>query len=195
MASHIVGIMGMKRSGKDTFASRLVSDWGFTRLAFADALKDVALEVDPIVEATSYSAMRLSELVDVIGWERAKDEYREVRRILQHLGVAFRNRVNSRSWVDVVMREADWIPGPVCVTDVRFHNEVAVIQRHRGTIVRVIREGQVNTDAHVSETALNDVPAQLTVRAATGQLDVIHQEADFLAASLGVSPKRKPAHT
>ncbi len=39
MASHLIGISGRKRSGKDTLASRLISEHGFTRVAFADPLK------------------------------------------------------------------------------------------------------------------------------------------------------------
>ena len=49
MATAILGLVGRKQSGKDTFAQRLVEEHGYTRLAFADPLKAVALAANPIV--------------------------------------------------------------------------------------------------------------------------------------------------
>lgn len=181
MATHIVGLMGKKRSGKDTFAQQLVDFHGFTRLAFADALKDVVLELDPHVGVEDY---RLSDIVDEVGWEDAKAEA-EVRRLLQRLGVAVRNHVNQSTWVNVVMNKAAYVPGPVVITDVRFPNEADVIERAHGSLVRVVKLGQVSTDTHASETALDDRSAALTVAAKPGDLAHLRREAAFLAGALG----------
>lgn len=185
MASHVVGMMGLKESGKDTFAGRLVKEHGFTRLAFADALKDLALDIDPIVDASSYSAMRLSELVEGVGWNQAK-KTREVRRLLQDLGVSVRARVDEDVWVSILARAASWIPGPVVVTDVRFRNEVTWVSGQGGPLVRVIRNDQVNTDPHVSETELLNRRANFVVRADKGDIAKLYREADFLAESMGI---------
>jgi len=40
----VVAISGWKRSGKDTAANYLVDEYGFTRVAFADVLKDMVAE-------------------------------------------------------------------------------------------------------------------------------------------------------
>lgn len=187
MASAIVGLMGLKGSGKDTFAARLVLEHGFTRLAFADALKMFALDVDPIVDAAGHSGMRLSEVIDVVGWDRAKNEYPEVRRLLQALGVAVREGIADDTWVDIVVRAALAIEGPVVVTDVRFRNEVEWIERAKGALVRVVRTDQVNTDTHVSETELLYRRANFVVRAAKGDVARLYREADFLARSMGIA--------
>lgn len=152
----LVGMMGRARAGKDTVAHRLVTDHGFRRYAFADALKEVALQADPIVTPldTVGRSVRLSEVVAAVGWEGAK-EHREVRRTLQALGVAVRS-VDPFFWVSAVMDEVEHRTGPVVITDVRFPNEAATIRDAGGVLVRVIRPGQDASDQHVSETALND---------------------------------------
>ena len=38
----IIGLIGKKRAGKDTFADYLVEKYGFIKLAFADPIKEVA---------------------------------------------------------------------------------------------------------------------------------------------------------
>lgn len=41
MELQIIGIIGKKRHGKDTIADYLVSNYGYTKVSFADTLKDV----------------------------------------------------------------------------------------------------------------------------------------------------------
>lgn len=42
-----IGIVGRKRSGKDTAAAALVEKLGYVRHGFADPLKDAALALNP----------------------------------------------------------------------------------------------------------------------------------------------------
>ncbi|MDG4801735.1 hypothetical protein [Micromonospora sp. WMMD980] len=149
-------MVGRARAGKDSVAGRLVDRYGFVRYAFADELKRAALALDPIVTPvdTVAGSVRLSELVALVGWEAAK-EHREVRRLLQHYGVAIRD-IEPDFWVRAVMRHVEREPRPVVITDVRFPNEAGAIEAVGGVLVRVIRPGQDESDQHVSETALRD---------------------------------------
>ena len=81
----IIGLTGYARSGKDSVAKVLVDHYGFIRLAFADPIRDLLLEVNPILDKGN----RLSSLVDEYGWDIAKAQP-EVRRLLQTLGVGAR---------------------------------------------------------------------------------------------------------
>lgn len=166
----VVGLIGKKRSGKDTFATGLI-ERGFERFAFADNLKASVLAVDPLVfsgfvrsdgfrELPNAAPIRLSTIIERQGWEAAK-ERPEVRRLLQFYGVAIRD-LDEGFWVRSAMDKALAVPRSV-ITDVRFPNEVAAVHEAGGTIVRVVRPGLVSTDQHVSETALDDYPADLTV--------------------------------
>ena len=81
MTRPLIGLVGKKRAGKDTVAATLVEGFGFVRYAFADPLKAASLAADPLVPIWG-GHHRLSVVVRVLGWERAK-ENPEVRRFLQ----------------------------------------------------------------------------------------------------------------
>ncbi len=189
MASLILGVTGKKRSGKDTFASRLVTEHGFTRLAFADALKQTMIDLDPIVECgNGYGAFESVRLSDILGpnldWEVAK-EVPEVRRLLQAHGVAIRDHVDPNVWVNAVALKAAQIDGPVVVTDVRFPNEADWINEVGGALIRVLRPGLASTDEHVSETALDTRPANLVI-INDREIADLHRHADTVLSLLPV---------
>lgn len=204
MTAPLIGLVGAKRCGKDTVAASLVACHGFTRLAFADALKGAALATDPIVlsvenrEDYGVGEYRLSEAVTDLGWEEAK-EYPEVRGFLQRLGVAMRDHVDSDVWVNAVRDKArgllsegygslgEYVPGGrVVVTDVRFENEVRMIRDLDGIIVRVLRPGVDVSDAHVSEQLWKEVDADVEV-VNDGTLADLEVKATNLALGLRVA--------
>jgi hypothetical protein len=189
MASRIFGVLGKKRHAKDTFATRLTEEHGYTRFAFADALREAALKLDPIVSVTggSYApgglpprTFRLSDWVRTFGWEQAK-ENDEVRRTLQRMGVGVRD-LDPEFWVRVVMDAVDNHLGPVVITDVRFPNEFHAIAQRGGRTVRVVNPRvPVPDDDHVSETALDLYQPRHVVMNA-GTIEDLHRHADRIAA-------------
>src|SRR5690606_14013507 len=98
----LIGIAGKKRSGKDTVAKAL-EPFGYQRVGFADELKKMALEINPVIAAEedasnwppSPIAVRLGDMVAALGWEDAKDDTPEVRKFLQELGTSVRERDRS----------------------------------------------------------------------------------------------------
>ncbi|MCX5398475.1 hypothetical protein [Streptomyces sp. NBC_00102] len=169
-----VAIVGRARAGKDTVAARLVFQHSYTRVAFADALKTAALDLDPIIRAEGTPLgvlpVRLSDLVHRHGWERCKVEHAEVRRTLQRLGEAVR-RTDSGHWVRVAVQQLDTADSwglPVVVSDVRYRNELSALRDRGALVVRVERPGAgagagVAERLHVSETELDDAPADVTI--------------------------------
>jgi hypothetical protein len=157
----LIGMIGKKRSGKDSVAAVLVDEYDFTRYAFADPLKEAALALDPFVGNAAGWDYRLSAVVEREGWEAAK-ERPEVRRTLQNYGVAIRE-IDPDFWLRTTMRRVIEHRGPVVVTDCRFPNEAEAIRSAGGKVVRVIRPGLVSTDTHVSETALDDFVADAEI--------------------------------
>lgn len=153
----LIGLAGYARSGKDSVGQILVEELNFTRAAFADTLRSMALAIDPYVAP----CLRLSELVHASGWEGAK-KYPEVRRLLQHIGTeAVRNHLGQNAWVDALMlyieeaRVASDDSTHVAVTDVRFVNEAEAIKARGGEVWRVHRPGVEAINAHESERALD----------------------------------------
>ncbi|MFJ9318813.1 nucleoside/nucleotide kinase family protein [Streptomyces globisporus] len=171
--------MGKARSGKDTAGQRLCQNWNFTRLAFADPLKRMALQINPYVPTGYGVTVRLEALIADVGWERAKEDYPEVRHILQNTGQTVREH-DEDFWVRVLMakvRAAEKWNMPVVVTDVRYRNEALTLREHGFRLVRVKRPATTKhvinglkplrarflTDRHVSETELDDFTADETL--------------------------------
>jgi hypothetical protein len=153
----LIGLMGYAGSGKDTVANELIAR-GWERRAFADALRSVALETNPIV--THIDHIRLSEVVSDIGWDRAKREYSEVRKLLQNLGMGVRNHIGYDAWVDAAFKDRD-LNRNLVITDVRFLNEAERVKAEGGFLVRVVRPGTEAVNGHVSEHELADYPADM----------------------------------
>ncbi|WP_410576640.1 hypothetical protein [Amycolatopsis sp. lyj-108] len=159
MTRRSVGIVGRMRSGKDTAAGVLVRHHGYTRLGFADPLKAMAYETSPLVR----EGERLADVVDRIGWERAKDAYPETRRVLQRLGVSAREALGPGVWVNALTDRVRLVHGPVVVPDVRFANEADELRSRGFVILRVRRPGLTGADTHVSESESDAIRADVTV--------------------------------
>ena len=196
MATTLLGLIGKKQSGKDSFASRLVSEHGFTRLAFADPLKDIALELNPIMDTDVVVGERiyLVDLIDLYGWDEAKETFPEVRELLQRLGVSVRNHVSENVWIQALAEKAYRTPGPVVVSDCRFLNEARWIRGQGGETVRIIRPGQDNADRHISETELDAWVAEHRV-INDGTVADLHFTVDHIATDLFLRGLSFPSHT
>jgi hypothetical protein len=150
----IVGVGHVARAGKDSFAAALVERHGFTRIAFADALKQIAYESNPSTRS----------IVDQYGWEAAKTSHPGVRRYLVDLGNACRKRLGEDVWIQALARQLE--PGvDYVIPDVRYPNELAWLQQIidlgtwpfqvRGIAVKVNRPG-VEALPNVADQALAD---------------------------------------
>jgi len=150
----IIGLTGYARSGKDTVAGILVNEYGFTRVAFADKIKELLWHVNPLLE-TFYD---LQSSVDEIGWEESKKDS-EVRRLLQDLGVGARTIFGEDFWVNQVVDKLGcaWVgyDNNVVITDVRFVNEADALKREGGQLWRVKRPGVEAVNNHISESNMD----------------------------------------
>jgi hypothetical protein len=164
-----IGVAGYARAGKDTVGEVLVGQ-GYRRASFAARLKELARTVDPVVSAVrsvviagEIAQARISDVVDVYGWETAKDKFAEVRPFLQRLGTGVRDLIGADVWVDLAFKA---IPdgARVVFTDVRFPNEAEAIRNLGGQVWRVTRPNVGPANGHASETALDDYEFDVTIR-------------------------------
>jgi hypothetical protein len=143
----LVGFGHTAQVGKDTAALGI----GWTRVAFADGVRALALECNPVIGGN----MPLSDLVNVQGWEFSKTNS-EVRNFLQNLGAGARNVIGENVWLDMTMAHARSLMRAgenVAVTDVRYPNEFEKIKEHNGTLIKILRPDSPKMDHH-SEKAL-----------------------------------------
>lgn len=157
----MLGLSGYARTGKDALASILVEQHGFERIAFADALRDMLIALNPLADATpAFSQDVLGIFNSEGGWDGAKkvseQSYYSVRSYLQRLGTeAGRVVLGENVWVDAAMKKVK--PGGRYVfTDCRFPSEAKAIEARGGKIVRVKRQDTGPVNGHPSEVALDD---------------------------------------
>lgn len=183
----VIGLSGYARAGKDTAAAALVERHGFTRTAFADALRDMLYALNPSIPIATdkeidvpYHAP-LQDLVDSFGWEGAKSEP-HVRKLLQRLGTeAGRAVLGQDIWVDTLFRSP---PARLVIPDVRFPNEAEAIKAHGGVVIRVDRPGCQPVNGHPSETALDDFNFDSVVH---NSADIGHLEQSISSALVNLN--------
>mgnify|MGYP001029466142 CR=1 FL=1 len=98
----IVAFCGYAGSGKDTAADILVKDYGFTKIAFADALRKMAWDINPMVWVDVYGKRYYyQQVINDYGYSGAKEIFPEVRRFLQRLGTdGCRRHIDDNIWVE-----------------------------------------------------------------------------------------------
>jgi hypothetical protein len=143
----IIGLGHKKGTGKDTVANYLVEHWGFTRVAFADVLKQAAGIVYSLTEQQLNGSLK--EVLDP-RWNRTP------RELLQQTGVALRDAVDTDLWVKAAFAKIESSPGNFVISDLRFPNEFRAIQAAGGINCLVNRLIPPNEfSSHQSETALD----------------------------------------
>lgn len=149
----LIGLHGFSGAGKDTVA-KILAESGYTRIAFADKLREALLGLNPVVMVEGGRGVRLAPLIRSHGWDTVKRRVPEVRELLQRLGTeAGRNIHGNDVWVRLALSPV--LPDDNCViTDVRFPNEAAAIRARGGVMVNVVRPGCGAVNDHVSEQPL-----------------------------------------
>lgn len=188
--SRLIGLTGYAGSGKDTFAKSLLLRGGYHRVGFADAVKEMALVLDPLLlipEPDADNFAYLTQLVSTYGWEEAK-KFDSVRKYLQILGTdAVRSIIGNDAWIRAAeakvvghLREGR----NVVMTDVRFPNEVAFVHSYGGVMVRLKRDGVDAVNSHISDTGIDDLPVDQVVFN-NGTIDDLGNKASALLYILG----------
>jgi dephospho-CoA kinase len=155
----LIGLSGYARSGKDTVADFLVANHGFTKVSFAQPMRDALYALDPIVG--EHEPVRLQSVIDKHGWDgyKASEFGDEIRALMQRLGTdVARKQWYEGFWVDLAIDKALELLDTgknVVFTDARFPNEAEMIKYYNGEVWRIERDGVGAANAHVSETALD----------------------------------------
>lgn len=164
--TEIVAFSGYARSGKDEAAKILVEEFGFTRVSFADKLRDFLYALNPRVDIVfstpqrddPYYWRKVQDIIDQYGWDGYKESPfgTEIRELLQRLGTeAGRQVLGENVWVDAAFNvEAD----KIVVSDCRFPNEAQAVKDRGGVVTRITRYNVGPANQHPSETSLDDWP-------------------------------------
>jgi deoxynucleotide monophosphate kinase-like protein len=190
----LISFSGLKGSGKDTAAKVLIEEYGFTKIAFADALREALLVLDPQLtieeEWQPPQHMRLSKIVREYGWDWAKNAIPEVRRLMQVFGTEVgRMLFGENVWVDTLAKRFPDIAEPesrYVITDCRFDNELAFVHANDGTAIWVSRPG-VKSDGHASESDAMAGKVDYLLRNET-TVEELQEDVRFMLFMRGIEP-------
>lgn len=148
----VVGIVGRKRSGKDTlanFATEILED--VKVLSFAEPLK----------QACKHAYNLTNEQLDEAKDEVDKRWGMSPRSMMKTLGMDYFRSKDPCHWTkNMKFRIEGWGSDPettVVISDVRFHNEAAFVRENGGVLIHVSRDLQSNSDDHVSEKTTDEI--------------------------------------
>lgn len=148
----IVGLCGFISSGKSTAANILIDNHGFTRLAFADPLKDACSKIfgwpRELLEGDTSNSRDFREKVDTF-WSTELGYDITPRQALQVLGTeagreifgenlwtaSLKQKILDKKKKDAILRQTS----NIVITDVRFPNEIMMLKSLGAKIVEVSR--------------------------------------------------------
>lgn len=150
----LIGMLGAKRSGKDTCADYLVEHYGYTKVAFADPLKRACKELFLLSEEQLNGSLK--EVPDN-RWYGATP-----RQMFQFVGTELLRKnmdkimpgIGEDIFVDYFKQWYQSNPGiKVVVSDVRLTNEFNMIHELGGKVIKISRPSveQFSTDSHITE--------------------------------------------
>jgi hypothetical protein len=197
----LIALSGLKGSGKDTAAEVMIEEYGFTRIAFADALREALVVLNPYIDEvvssdTEYDSVSyvvptpLAELVEEYGWDYTKRNFPEARRLLQVMGTEVgRMLFGENVWIDYLVKKYPNISRTntrYVITDCRFENEAQFVQDAFGKIVWIARPG-VESDGHASESNIVETYADHFIENDT-TLEDLREDIRFLMHMRGFDP-------
>ena len=138
----IIGICGLIGSGKGTVGDILVEQ-GFTKVSFADKLKDGVATIfgwnRAMLEGDTDESRNWREQPDDF-WTQETGRNITPRIVLQEFGTeCMRDGFDDSIWVSLLKKQMLDNPGDYVVPDVRFRNEQDMIRKLGGEIWRVQR--------------------------------------------------------
>lgn len=137
----IIGLTGRARTGKDT-AGKFIESYGYTRLAFADPIKDGLRAMIPGWDGFA----KEEPIIELAGLSP--------RVLMQTLGTEWGRSLDSEFWIRVASMRLP-TDRNVVITDVRFNNEALWVKRQGGVIIKIERDVDAVAN-HVSEQGVDD---------------------------------------
>lgn len=174
MVGEEIKLAGLNLSSKDEgfiqFAIRKL--WPHVKTyAFADPLKEFCINVLGLTYEQCYGTTEDKNSLTKLKWENmptmiSKDilnkadkdklsrEYMTAREVLQYFGTDIVRQMYHNAWADACIRQIQAEESNFAIiTDCRFVNEVEVVKKAGGRVIRLLRK--ISDDDHKSETDLD----------------------------------------
>lgn len=173
----LIGLAGLKQSGKSTAGDYLASKYKFDNTSFAAPMRRFAMDV-----------LYMNEVQLELGKERPVaflDNKITPRKFLQLLGTEWgREMIHPDLWVRACLMRVRLEHNTV-ISDVRFCNEAHAIRAMGGKIVQIVRTNQTPTgDGHASEQGIHPALIDYTIENNGERVEPFHKDIDKLVGFL-----------
>jgi len=153
----LIGLLGKKRSGKDTFADYCCEKYEYKKTAIAKPLKDISKILFNFTDEQLYGEKK--EIIDenwgitprrafqFIGTDLIRDKFGELIKDIgndfwiKHFEINYREMKNNKN---------------IIVSDIRFQNEVDMIKKLGGIIIKIERINKNENDENKNDENKND---------------------------------------
>ena len=192
----LVGLMGIKGSGKTTGATFLITNYNFIEKSFAECLKKACKELFLLTDEQVFGSQEQKETPDprwfgctprkmlqFVGTDLLRDN---LEKIMPCLGKNIFTH-HFKLWYE---RELQKNPN-ICIVipDVRFKNEIDFIQSLNGIVIKIDRPSVETGDTHQSEIELKNIMSHDYLIKNNGTLDKFYNDLEIcLKYAFNISP-------
>lgn len=166
----LIGITGLKRSGKDTCGLFLINNHNYVKYSFAGALKNACSEIFMFdYEQTEGSKkedhderwnINPRKVFQRFGTEIFRDNLEQFFPEMKHIKHNFWI-YRFKIWYE---KQLELNPNiRVVISDVRFQNEADIIKELGGILIKVYRKNLKNNDTHSSETNIMKIKSDFMI--------------------------------
>lgn len=169
---YVIGLTGKKGAGKDSAAAIVqrmaaAEGHGFAKFAFADPIRREFMSIVGAKTEADYD--RIKRSTATVHGNSKQDPVTEIamREVMRGIGMLMRS-YDENQFVEYVRKQIlaeyqkhirDRVPNGkntyVCITDVRFANEVAMLHADfAATIIHIVNPNDKSADSHVTEQGL-----------------------------------------
>lgn len=169
----LIGVIGFKKSGKDTFADYLVSQYGFKKYAFADPVKDICQVMFQLEQQQLHDPDK-KEMIDP-RWMMSP------RQMMQKIGTDMvRTMLGDDFWVHHMdLKVCKEKAQRIVISDVRFINEAKWIKDNHGVLIRIVSHEKCS-DTHLSEVEQLSIQEDICLQNNKSGINKFHQSIDLI---------------
>jgi hypothetical protein len=186
----IIGVNGLKRSGKDELTKYLNLHYHYRVLTFADPvlemicalLKNIGLNHKEILY---YTTEEKEKDIPVIGIS--------YRKLAQKIGTdCGRLLINEKLWVNIVDYKSSLVKNRnIVVSDVRYDNEAEWVKNRDGFIINVYRDINRTQDDHSSEQGIDRNLIDFYIENNSDNLYDLHKNIDSILSDIALFQNKK----
>jgi len=179
----IIGLCGSKGSGKSTVAEYLSKKYNFEVIAFSNPLKEVAKIFgfsERQLNGTQSDKLEINPKLGICAREFMQKFGTDICRDQRHITL-FPKFKDKSIWIGLMENYInDKLGQRICVSDIRFLDELNFIREYNNSIVIQICRHDIDIDSysnHASETSIKNIVPDYQINN-NGSLDELYKNID-----------------